>query len=46
MNEKGGGAEAVIDYLRNGLRQVPLCPEMLYNYAVANERVGNDAVAV
>lgn len=46
MNEKGGGAEAVIDYLRNGLRQVPLCAEMIYNFAVANERVGNDAVAV
>ena len=46
MGEKNGGPEMVLDYLRNGLRQVPLSAEMLYNFAVANERVGNDAAAV
>lgn len=36
----------MINYLKNGLRRVPLNPRMLYNFAVANERVGNDVFAL
>lgn len=40
------GPQAVIDYLRNGLREYPMSHEMLYNYAVAHERLGYDEMAV
>lgn len=36
----------MINYLKNGLRTVPLNARMLYNFAVANERVGNDAFSL
>jgi tetratricopeptide (TPR) repeat protein len=38
--------ELAIDFLRNGLREVPKSPQLLYNYACANEKVGNYQVAV
>ena len=31
--------ESFKDYLRNGLREIPLNPHLLYNYACANERM-------
>ena len=33
--------ELAIDFLRNGLREIPKNPQLLYNYACANEKIGN-----
>lgn len=35
-----------MDYIRNGLKELPLCPQLLYNYACANERIGKFQMAV
>ena len=34
-----GNLEAGLDYLRNGLKEIPLNPELMYNFACANERL-------
>lgn len=39
------GLEAAIDYLRNGIRQIPFNYALLYNYGVVNERLGKLNVA-
>ena len=36
-----GSAEAGLDYLRNGLRELPLDYKLIYNYACSNEEIGN-----
>jgi len=45
MKEEGN-LQLGIDFLRNGLRYIPKNPELLYNYACANERIGKYQVAV
>ena len=45
-NPDGEGPHSLINYLKNGLRNIPLEPLMLYNFAVAHERVGCDAFAL
>ena len=45
-NPDGEGPHSLINYLKNGLRNIPLEPLMLYNFAVAHERVGCDRFAL
>ena len=35
-----GSVEAGLDYLRNGLREIPTDHRLIYNYACANEELG------
>jgi tetratricopeptide (TPR) repeat protein len=35
-----------MDYLRNGLIELPLSPELLYNYACANILIYNNDIAL
>jgi len=44
--QASGNTEDGMDYIRNGLKELPLCPELLYNYACANESTGKFHVAV
>ena len=44
--QASGNIEDGMDYIRNGLKELPLCPELLYNYACANESTGNFPTAV
>jgi hypothetical protein len=37
--EATGNIEDGMDYLRNGLKELPLNPQLLYNFAVANEKI-------
>ena len=39
-NQPIGNFDQVLNYLRNGIMEIPDSPELLYNYACANERVG------
>ena len=41
-----GDFEAAIDYLRNGIRQIPLNFSLLYNFAIINEKIGNFIIAL
>ena len=49
MNLKADGNgdfEAAIDYIRNGIRQIPLNFSLLYNFGVVNEKLGNYNIAL
>ena len=47
LKEDGSGDfESAMDYLRNGLKEIPLNPELLFNYANTNERLGKHHVAI
>lgn len=35
-----------MDYLRNGLKELPLNPQLLYNFAVANEHILRQKIAI
>ena len=41
-----GDMDAALDYLRNGIRQIPRNHDLLYNYAVVNEKLGNYHIAI
>lgn len=48
MNLKANGSgdfEAAIDYIRNGIRQIPMNYALLYNFGVVNEKLGNYNIA-
>ena len=36
VEEAGHNIDAGLDYLRNGLKEIPLSTELLYNFAVSN----------
>jgi len=49
MNIKKDGSgdyEAAIDYIRNGIRQIPLNFSLLYNFGIVNEKLGNFNIAL
>lgn len=47
LKEDGSGEfQSAMDYLRNGLKEIPLNPELLFNYANCNERLGKHKTAV
>ena len=35
-----------MDYLRNGIKELPLNPQLLYNFACANERIERYEIAI
>ena len=41
-----GDFQSAMDFLRNGLKEIPLNPELLFNYANCNERLGQHKIAV
>ena len=44
--QEGNSDDLAIDFLRNGIREIPTNPELLYNYACANEKIGNYQTAI
>lgn len=40
IEEAGQNIDAGLDYLRNGLKEIPLSTELLYNFAVSNTLLG------
>ena len=41
-----GDLDAANDYLRNGIRQIPQNHQLLYNYAVVNEKLRNYHISI
>lgn len=47
LKEDGSGDfQSAMDYLRSGLKELPLNPELLFNYANTNERLGKHETSV
>ena len=44
--EDTGNIEDGMDYLRNGIKELPLNPQLLYNFACANERIKRYEMAI